>query len=239
MTTTIQLNRLRNRSIKQAPISNFHLVRSEILQGEGLEDVKRIERSIVQYGLICPIVTSRIRNVLIVIDGKKRLQAIRRLKFRGGLPDHMSEIPYISVLESKKTDYPADSIISRQHLYKSVMTLKARGISLEAIAEYLCLCRPTISDVVLLSRLSEPVRKAYFNKAFSFSVARAYASIPVPGDQTTLMLRLGASANETTILNAIDKIADVKANDSGSKSETSLHLMAENRTAQNFTIEAA
>jgi len=146
MTTTLHSNRLKERLIKRAPISDFHLVRSEILQGDGLEDVKRIERSIVQYGLIC-----------------------------------MFEIPYISVLESKKTDYPADSIISRQHLYKSVMTLKARAISLEAIADYLCLCRHTISDVVLLSRLSEPVRKAYFDKAFSFSVARAYASIPVSG----------------------------------------------------------
>lgn len=235
MKTTRQSIRLTESSIKKAPISSFHLVRSEILQGDSLEDVKRIERSIVQYGLICPIVTSKIRNVLIVIDGKKRLQAIKRLEFRGGLPDHLTDLPYISVLESKATDYPADSIISRQHLYKSVIALKSRGIPLEAIAEYLCLCRHTISDVILLSRLSEPVRKAYFEKAFSFSIARAYASIPVPSEQTAIMLRLGRSATETTILNAIDKIADMKANDS----EVPLELIKAIVPSQNLTIAVA
>lgn len=235
MKATRQSIRLKQSSIKKAPIANFHLVRSEILQGESLEEVKRIERSIVEYGLICPIVTSKIRNALIVIDGKKRLQAIKRLEFRGGLPDHLSEIPYISVLESKVTDYPADSILSRQHLYKSVMALKSRDIPLETIAKYLCLCRHTISDVILLSRLSEEVRKAYFEKAFSFSVARAYASIPVPSAQTALLFRLGSSANETTILNAIDKIAEVKTNDRS----VPLGLMKTETPSQNFTIEAA
>lgn len=196
-------------SLKKAPLSAFRLMKSPILQGKALEEIKRIEKSIVQYGLICPIVTSRLRNTLIVIDGKKRVQAIQRLAFRNELPEKLVHIPFISILESRQKDYPADSIISRKQLYKTVMTLRTRNISLEAIAEYLSLCRNTISDVVLLSRLSERVRNAYFDNGLSFSVARAYASIPNTAHQSTLMLQLGKSADETTILNAIETICAI------------------------------
>lgn len=235
MKPTQTSDRWNDSSIKKAPISAFQFVRTEILQGNSLEEVKRIERSIIQYGLIRPIVTSRLRNVLLVIDGKKRLQALKRLEFKGELPDQLSEIPHISVLESQKTDYPADSILSRQHLYTSVMALKMRGISVDTIAQYLCLCRDTIADVVLLSRLSEPVRKAYFEKAFSFSIARTYASIPVSTEQTALMLRLGTSANETTILDAIDEISDIKAYESA----IPLGLIATKKPSENLTIALA
>lgn len=195
-------------NLKKAPLGTFRLLKTTILQGEVLEEIKRIEKSIIQYGLICPIVTSRLRNTLIVIDGKKRMQAIQRLAFRNELPEHLLQIPYISILESRKKDYPADSIISRKQLYTTVITLKSRNVSLAAIAEYLCLCRNTISDVVLLSRLSRRVRNAYFDHGLSFSVARAYASVPDMAQQSTLMLKLGKTADETTILNAIETVAE-------------------------------
>jgi len=48
-----------NTTISQAPLSEFKALRSTILLGQELADVKHIERSITQFGLISPLIVSK------------------------------------------------------------------------------------------------------------------------------------------------------------------------------------
>jgi len=65
-----------DRQTKQASLNSFKLLNSHILQGEDLSEIKRISRSILKFGIICPIVTTQLKDSLIVVDGKKRLKAL-------------------------------------------------------------------------------------------------------------------------------------------------------------------
>ena len=192
-----------DRQTKQASLNSFKLLNSHILQGEDLSEIKRISRSILKFGIICPIVTTQLKDSLIVVDGKKRLKALKRLEFQGKLPEQLKSIPYVSVVEAQQTNCQTTSILSGEPIYNVVMALRNRGASIEAIAEHLCLCRHSIADIVVLSRLSDHVRQSYFNNHISFKQAWSYAALPSKRKQTALMLKLGTLADASLILRAI------------------------------------
>lgn len=192
---------------------------SQILQGEDLSEIKLISRSIVKFGIICPIVTTRLKDTLIVVDGKKRLKALKRLEFQGKLPEKLKTIPYVSIMEAKDTSCQTPSILTGAPIYNVVMSLRTRGASIEAIAEHLCLCRHSIADIVVLSRLSEHVRQSYFNHHISFKQACTYAVLPNKTQQMTLMLKLGTLAEPVRILHAIKAMNFNNLSEQGQKNK--------------------
>jgi len=87
--------------MKTAPVDMFTTLRPRLLIGELLQDIKSIQASIAKFGLLSPIVVTRSDDRLIIIDGRKRLAAIRRLAFMGRLPRSLVNIPYIEVQDAK------------------------------------------------------------------------------------------------------------------------------------------
>ncbi|RKQ69579.1 ParB-like nuclease family protein [Litorimonas taeanensis] len=189
--------------LNRAPLSAYKSLHSAILCGETLNEVKQIERSIARFGLLSPIVVTAVYDQLIVVDGKKRLAAIKRMTFAGTLPRSLQHIPYIFVHKAKKADMNSTSALAPRQVYKAVMELKEEGKALEDIADTLYLCRRIILDVINLSRLFPAIRETYFNGGLNFDQARAYASVPDHRDQIALLGSLGPQAKPETILNAI------------------------------------
>jgi hypothetical protein len=200
----------------RAPLSQFKALNAGILFGEALSDIKHIERSIARFGLIAPFVVSEVNDQLIIIDGKKRLAALKRMSFTGTLPRSLNTIPYISVDEAKKIDFKTTSVLSAFEIYEAMMNLHKDGIEIDDIAETLYLCRQIVMDFFSLSRLYPKIRQAFFRNIISFEQARAYASLPDQRDQISLLASLGPFAEAEQILNAIQSEeldTDEKANE--------------------------
>lgn len=195
--------KLKTTEFKTAPISAFKSLRAPILCGQNLNDVKNIERSILEFGLMSPIVVSVAKHRLVIIDGKKRLAAIKRLAFDGTLPRSLVNIPYILTEDAKEMDFRAASVLSGRDLYQAVMSLKQSGTNVEDIAKRLYLDRRSIIETISLSRLSDQLRQAFFDKTISFDQALAFTALPDLAKQEALLLKLGPFAKPRVILETI------------------------------------
>ncbi|CAM3704163.1 ParB/RepB/Spo0J family partition protein [Litorimonas haliclonae] len=194
---------MEHRKIKTAPISAFKSLQAPILCGQTLNDVKTLERSILEFGLISPLIVSAANNRLVIIEGKKRFAAIKRLAFSGNLPRSLVNIPYILTEEAKEMDFHTASVLSGRELYQAVMTLKDKGVAIEEIAGRLYLDRRSIVEIISLSRLSDKMRQAFFSGTISFDQALAFTALPDTKAQEELLVELGPFAKPRVILETI------------------------------------
>jgi len=79
---------------RHASLDEFDLIRGQVLLGRRLRDIQILENSIARFGLLSPLIALKKSKRLTVIDGRKRLTAIRRLEFQGRLPSSLSRLPY-------------------------------------------------------------------------------------------------------------------------------------------------
>ena len=182
---------MNNKSLKTAALADFKFTSVLLLCGETLDDVKLLARSIQKVGIICPIVVTRVKGKLLVIDGKKRLVALQRLCFEAdNLMPHI-KIPYVTVLEFRQGHFNTPDILSSEKVYTHIQKLKDKGFSERTIAETLCLCRHTVFKISQLSRLSSEVRQAYFEGILAYDQTIAYSACPDKQIQTYVFLQIG------------------------------------------------
>lgn len=189
--------------INTAPVDMFTTLRPRLLGGALLRDVKAVQASISRLGLLSPIVVSRIKDQLVVVDGRKRLAAIRRLKFLGRLPRSLVNIPYIEVSDMQSRDEQTPALMSNRELYLTVTQMYHCTEDVDHIAADLFLTRATIRQILTLTRLSSRLRRAFFDKVIDFSRARAFATLPEHSDQNRAFMTLGPFAAEADILDYI------------------------------------
>jgi len=115
-------------------MENFRAPTTRILFGDRLKEVQQIQASIQTHGLLNPLVVMKRGTKLIVIDGKKRLTALRRMKFAGTLPRSLVNIPYILVDKVHSKHMSPMSLLSNGEKYEEAMELRRRGLSLMEIA---------------------------------------------------------------------------------------------------------
>jgi len=168
--------------------------------GSLLQDIKSIQASIARFGLLSPIVVTRSEGRLVVIDGRKRLAAIRRLDFMGQLPRSLVNIPYREVKDAKPTASDAPSLMSNRDLYETIMGMFHDHQGVDKIAADLYLCRKIVKQVLTLGCLSPRLRKAFFARTIDFAQAKAYAALPDHSAQETAFLALGPFAEDQAIL---------------------------------------
>lgn len=189
--------------IKRAPISAFQNIRNVILFGEALKDVRQIERSIAEFGMIMPIIVTGTNNSLMVIDGKKRLTALKRMAFAGTLPRSLVKIPYLFLDEAQKFGRRPLSILPSPEIYKSVEKLKFEGDSVTNIARKLYLCRRSVQEMLHLTHLCDVIKKAFFRQSISFEQAHAFSTMPCKATQNRIFFMLGPFAEVPEILEAL------------------------------------
>lgn len=191
--------------IKTASVDMFISLRPRLFIGHLLRDIKSVQASISKYGLLSPLVVSRMNGKLVVIDGRKRLAAIRKLDFMGRLPRSLVTIPYVE-LEDRQTVPQTPSLMSNRDLYNTVTQMYCEHQDVALIASELFLSRSCIKQVLTLARLSPRLRKIFFDKTISFNAAKAYAAFPDHKAQNRAFMALGPFADETAILDYLSAL---------------------------------
>lgn len=189
--------------ITTAKLADFRSPTARILFGERLQDIKQIQSSIATHGLLNPLIVMRQGKKLIVIDGKKRLAALRRMKFTGNLPRSLVNVPYIIVDNDKSHPMPSMSLLTNREKFEEVVDLRQKGQGLMEIATQLYISKQCVKDLLSVTRLSPRLRQAYFGGSLSIEQARAFATLPNMDTQDHLLIALGPFANAPDILTAI------------------------------------
>ncbi len=200
--------------IKMARLSRFRAPTTRILYGERLKDVLQIQASIAKHGLLNPLLVTQRGTKLIIVDGKKRLAALRRMRFMGNLPRSLVRVPYILV-NHEEGQYNSDlvtgnvkpktmSLLSNQERFEEVLKLRKKGHSLMEVASELYISKACVKDLLSIALLSPRLRQAYFGGTISITQARAFASLPNMDSQDQLLIALGPFADAPDILKAIE-----------------------------------
>ena len=186
--------------VKTAPVDMFTTLRPRPFMGRLLKDIKAVQASISQYGLLSPIIVSRTNNQLVVLDGRKRLAAIKRLAFMGRLPRSLVNIPYLEIQDMPRAADPTPALMSNRELYQTVTQMFRNTQDVEYIASELFLTRKGVKQILTLCRLSPRLRRSFFDKTISFESARAYAAFPSHNIQEQIFSALGPFAEGQDIL---------------------------------------
>ncbi len=188
---------------KTAKLSDFQTPTTRILYGQRLKDVQQIQLSIAKHGLLNPITVMPRGKKLVVIDGKKRLAALRRMRFTGNLPRSLVNVPYV-IANQNTLQTPHMSLLSNREKFDEAIALRKQGHALMEIASTLYVSKQCVKDLLCVSRLSPRLQQAYFGGSISLDQARAFATLPNIETQDMLLVALGPFANAPEILNAIE-----------------------------------
>lgn len=191
-------------TVQMAKLANFRAPTTRILFGDRLKEVTQIQNSIAAHGLLNPLIVMQRGTKLVIVDGKKRLAALRRLRFAGELPRSLVNVPYILI--DQKTDYERGvmSLLSNRERFEEVITLRRNGLALMEIASELYISKSCVKDLLRIALLSPRLRQAYFGGTITIDQARAFASLPNKDAQDQLLIALGPFADAPEILKAIE-----------------------------------
>lgn len=191
-------------TVQMAKLANFRAPTTRILFGERLKEVAQIQSSIAAHGLLNPLVVMQRGGKLVIVDGKKRLAALRRMRFAGELPRSLINVPYILI--DQKADYERGvmTLLSNRERFEEVINLRRKGLGLMEIAGELYISKQCVKDLLSVALLSPRLRQAYFGGTISTQQARAFASLPNADSQDQLLIALGPFADAPEILKAIE-----------------------------------
>ena len=190
--------------VKTASVDMFINPHARLLGGQYLSDVKSIQLSISRYGLLSPIVVARRNKKLFVIDGRKRLAALRRLDFLGRLPRSLVNIPYVELSVLKDTPSPTPRLMSNRDLLNIILRRVREVKDIDLVAKDLFLTRKFVREILTLTRLSPRLKKAFYSGSISFEQARSYAATPLHGLQDRAFMSLGPFVEASEILDYLN-----------------------------------
>ena len=186
--------------IHTASVDKFTSLRPRVLMGRRLTETKAVQASIERFGLLSPIVVTRHEGQLVVVDGRKRLTALRRLAFLGRLPRSLINIPYVDLKDIGTASAGAPALMSNRELFETVARTFHETRDIDAVADALYLSRKDVRRILTLARLSPRLRAAFFARTIDFSRARAYAAMPSIHEQDAAFRDLGPFATARDII---------------------------------------
>ena len=187
-----------------ARLSKFRSATPKILAGTLLKDIRNMQASILSNGLANPLIVSPSSSRLIVIDGRKRLMALRRLKFNGDLPEHLNQIPYIEVERNRQT--PEHGLtFNPVKIYRNIKDMQRNGKSISEIARVSQLPKDNIRNFLKIDNLSPRLQTRFLDQVMSMEQVLAFTALPSLDAQDELLARLGRLATEKDILSAIKR----------------------------------
>lgn len=173
-----------------------------------LKDIRKISKHIVATGLLNPLIVAQQQGRYIVVDGAKRLRAIRELIQNKRLPRTLNKIPCIIVDEASdmtgmavKSDKPL--LLTEADLVHGIILDVDAGLTNREICEKFACSDEVVNQALRVPCLHPKLQSAFSRGTIDLKQAAAFASFPNLKSQWQLLLALGPFASDTDIINAI------------------------------------
>lgn len=186
--------------IQFAPLVQFKLLREAPIRGERLNAIRTVEQSILNQGLNTPLLVTPCGDHLIVVDGRNRLGALRRLAFSGKHDALIKQIPYRclengTVSASDDTTINDSSVprIASRHVFDPVLfaeveQMRRSGLSVSECATICEIPLQCAKDLQSLSCVHPAIRDLFFDRQISFQTVLDLAIIPDQKQQLSQLL---------------------------------------------------
>lgn len=169
------------------------------------QNIDRIKNSISTDGLLNPLVVIKQDDQYVVMDGKKRLKAIRQLVKAQKQTQAFNKI--LCVVQESPQDpvitYRRPELMTGPKLAHAIITQINLGFSDRSTAQRFDCDLDVIEDAVSLKRLHPKLLANFSNLTISLEQAAALATIPNLRAQLNLFQQLGTFASDVKIIAAI------------------------------------
>ena len=173
-----------------------------IAERKGIEEMCR---QIVSFGLLNPLIVKREKGRFVIVDGKKRFQAIKKLAKMNKLPRSLNKIPCVvkddEIVIKLSPEKPL--LLSEQDLVHEILTQDAKGQTYREISRSLECSEKVITQARSLCRLHSKLMLAFMNNTITLAQAAALSTLPNKDAQWDLLMQLGPFATEPQIIEAI------------------------------------
>lgn len=173
-----------------------------------LSEKKNIDemcKRITSVGLLNPLTVSKEKGRYIIIDGKKRYCAIKKLARTNRLPRTLNKVPCVlndnAPLLPRSQEKPF--LLSEQDLAHQILRADARGASYPQICALLDCSETIITRARSLKHLHPKLMLAFINNVITLAQAAAFSTLPNKAAQWALLTKLGPFVTEPQIINAI------------------------------------
>lgn len=163
-----------------------------------------IKKSIEKGGLLNPLIVIKQKDKFIVVDGKKRLLALRELTKSSKFRRALYKIPCIVDCTAEVGYDPECPILMKgPELAHKIIQSVDRGMSKVMVAQRYECSASVIEDALLLRNLHPKILMPFNNNSLCLEQAAAFATIDNPNAQWALLLQLGPSVSDADIISAI------------------------------------
>ncbi len=164
-----------------------------------------LAKSIVNDGLLYPLVVKKIHDRYIVLDGKKRLYILNQLSKLKNFTRSLYKIPCIIQPENKAQDISRDKpmLLSEPELANEIITAAQQNISHVSIAQRFECKLSIVKDCLSLQKLSPELLMHFNNQVINLQQAAAFATIENKDSQLLLLKLLGPFVSNVEIIKAI------------------------------------
>ena len=164
-----------------------------------------LRASIVDVGLLNPLVVTKQKSKYLVINGRKRLMVLRQLAKSKVYMKSLHKVPCLAV-ETADQELPKRRrplLVRAPALAHALITDINSGLSSVSIAQkYECDIN-LVDDALSFRNLHETVLQHFSNEVISWDQAAALATIPNPDAQMNLLKQLGPFVSDKEIIAAI------------------------------------
>lgn len=176
----------------------------------GVNGIHAIAKRILRDGLLNPLIVIPLSGAksgtqFIVVDGVKRLRALKALAKAGRLPRSLTQIPV--AISPTPDAVPVSSLrpvlLSDAELSRAIQVAYQEGQTCYAIAERFDCSEAVVSYALSFDNLNPQIRDYFESGHISLEQAAAFASLENPDAQWRLLQELGPFAHAKEVIAAI------------------------------------
>ncbi|WP_416879167.1 ParB/RepB/Spo0J family partition protein [Litorimonas sp.] len=169
------------------------------------EEIKALARTIQQDGLLNPLLVMKSDLQYIVLDGRKRLEAIFYLQRLKKLPRTLTSVPCI-ISDQEPADNENEElpfVPSEYDLSTMIMSAYHNGFDHKAISDRFQCSEKTIVQALCLERLDDKIKNLFSKGLLTLEQISAFATLPNKASQWRLLETIGPFASHKDIIEAI------------------------------------
>lgn len=169
------------------------------------DEIKKLAKTIHEDGLLNPLLVMKNDLHYIVLDGKKRLEAICYLQRLRKLPRTLTSVPCIlsdqEPADNENEELPL--VPSEYDLCTMIMSAYQNGLDHKAISDRFQCSDHTIKQALCLDRLDDKIKNLFSKSLLTLEQVSAFATLPNKASQWRLLETIGPFASHKDIIEAI------------------------------------